>query len=168
MSRRRWIRCWIIGLATLLWPKSRAVAAGSLAPLDEMAFRRMVAEHRGKILLVDFWATWCSPCLAEMPKLVALSAARKQRGLDLVTISCDEPEQEMAAAQFVDRQGAPAPRYVRHAKSDDDFINAIDPKWSGALPALFLFDRNGKQVQSFIGETDPKLLAAAIDKMLSA
>lgn len=167
MSRRRWIRCWIIGLAALWWPKARSIAAGSLTPLDEAAFRRMVGTHRGRILLVDFWATWCSPCRAEMPKLVALFAAQKRRGIDLVTVSCDEPEQESAAAQFVDRQGAPAPHYVRHAASDDDFINAIDPKWSGALPALFLFDRNGKQVQSFIGETDSRPLETAIDRMLS-
>lgn len=163
MNRRRWI----ISLAAALWLKPKSIAAGSLLPLDEVAFRRMVAAHRGKILLVDFWATWCSPCRAEMPKLVALFAAQKRRGLDLVTISCDEPEQESAAAQFVERQGAPSPHYVRHATSDDDFINAIDPKWSGALPALFLFDRNGKQVKSFIGETDPKLLETAVDRMLS-
>lgn len=164
MNRRGWLAGLLAGL---LWPKPRLVAANALTPLDELAFRRMIAEHRGKILLVDFWATWCAPCREEMPKLVALVGAQKHNGLDLVTISCDEPEQEPAAAQFLDRQGAPAPRYIRRAKSDDDFINAIDPKWSGALPALFLFDRKGKQVQSFIGETDEKMLESAVSKLLS-
>jgi len=167
MNRRNWIRGWIISLAWLFWPKPKGIAAVSLTPLDEAAFRRMVAAHRGRILLVDFWATWCAPCRAEMPQLVALWTAQKRRGLDLVTISCDEPEQEPAAAQFVDWQGAPSPHYIRHVASDDNFINSIDPKWSGALPALFLFDRNGKLTQSFIGETDPKLLETAIDRMLS-
>ena len=160
-------RSWLAALGALLWTKPRALAAGPLIPLDETAFRQMVAAHRGKVLLVDFWATWCSPCREEMPKLIALSGAQKHKGFDLVTISCDEPEQELAAAQFVDRQGAPAPHYVRHAKSDDDFINAIDSKWSGALPALFLFNREGKQVQEFIGETDEKVLETAINKVLS-
>ena len=128
----------------------------------------MVAAHRGKVLLVDFWATWCSSCREEMPKLIALFDAQKRKGFDLVTISCDEPEQALAAAQFVERQRAPTPHYVRHAKSDDDFINAIDARWSGALPALFLFNREGKQVQEFIGETDEKVLETAINKVLSA
>lgn len=157
----------LVGLLALLWPARRATAGGTLAPLDTPAFRRLIAGHRGRVVLVDFWATWCAPCREEMPKLVALEAAQKAKGLVLVTISCDEPEQEGAAAQFVDRQGAPAPHYVKHAKSDDDFINAIDPKWSGALPALFLFDRSGKQLQSFIGETDMKSLEATIAKVLS-
>jgi thiol-disulfide isomerase/thioredoxin len=141
-------------------------SASRLIPLDESAFRQMVAAHRGKILLVDFWATWCAPCREELPKLVALHAARKNKGFDFLTISCDEPEQEADAAQFVASQGAPAPFYIRRATSDDAFINAIDPKWSGALPALFVFDRTGRQVRSFIGETDLKQLAAYIDTLL--
>lgn len=139
-----------------------------LIPLDESGFRQMVASHRGKILLVDFWATWCAPCREELPQLSALQAAKKRQGLDLVTISCDEPEQESAAAQFVIQQRALPPYYIRRAKSDDAFINAIDPKWSGALPALFVFDRKGDQVRSFIGETDIKQLAAYVDGLLHA
>jgi hypothetical protein len=57
------------------------------------------------------------------------------------------------------------PRYIRRAVDDDQFINAIDPKWSGALPALFLFDRSGRQLKSFIGETDITLLEAALRKL---
>ncbi len=157
----------MIGLGVAILANQKAVAGDTLAPLDEGAFRHMVAGHRGKILLVDFWATWCAPCREEMPKLIALCAAHKAKGVDLITISCDEPEQELAAAEFAHKQGAPPPPYVRHAKSDDDFINAIDPKWSGALPALFLFDRDGKQVRSFIGETDMKVLEAALENLSS-
>jgi thiol-disulfide isomerase/thioredoxin len=54
-------RSWLGALGALLWTKPRALAAGPLIPLDETAFRQMVGAHRGKVLLVDFWATWCSP-----------------------------------------------------------------------------------------------------------
>jgi len=153
----------------LLACAARALAAApSLIPLDELAFRRMVTSHRGKILLVDFWATWRSPCREELPKLVDLYTAQKSKGFDLTTISCDEPEQQASAAHFLQTQRTPEPAYIRHATSDDAFINAIDPKWSGALPALFLFDRKGAVIQSFIGETDMKLLEKTINKALAS
>jgi len=145
-----------------------SAAPGGLSPLDEQAFRQMAASHRGKVLLVDFWATWCAPCRDELPKLVALYSTYKSKGLVLAAISCDEAEQETQAAAFVTKQAAPLPHYIRRAKDDDQFINAVDPKWSGALPALFLFDRNGRQALSFIGETNMTKLDDAIRRLLAA
>ena len=159
-------RSFVSGLTVLFSANIKSVAASALTPLDEAGFRRMVAEHRGKVLLVDFWATWCAPCREEFPKLVALHSTYEQKGFNFVTISCDEPEQETQAAGFAAAQRAPAPRYIRRAQNDDTFINSIDPKWSGALPALFVFDRSGRQTQSFIGETDIRQLEAVIKKLL--
>jgi len=153
-------------MAGLLAVRVQSRAATALIPLDEEAFRRMVADHRGKVLLVDFWATWCAPCREELPKLVALSSNHRGQGFDFVTISCDEPEQDAEAAAFVAAQRVPSPRYIRRAKDDDIFINSIDPKWSGALPALFVFDRAGRQAHSFIGETNMQQLDAFIKSLL--
>ena len=158
-------RCFVAGLL-LSQAVLKSRAASTLSPLDENAFRQMVASHHGKVLLVDFWATWCAPCREELPKLVALYSANQQKGLDFVTVSCDEPEQESAAASFIASQRAPQPAYIRHARDDDKFINSIEPKWSGALPALFLYDSAGHQAQSFIGETDMKQLEAALNRLL--
>ena len=83
-----------------------------------------------------------------------------------MTISADEPEQEADAEKVLRQAGAPSPAYRKQAKKDEEFIDAIDPQWSGALPALFLYDRQGKKVRSFIGETDMPTLAAAIEKLL--
>jgi thiol-disulfide isomerase/thioredoxin len=159
-------RDWLFGLATSFALKATLAAADSLSPIDEAGFRRLVSAHRGRVLLVDFWATWCAPCREEMPKLVALHS-RYAKELDLVTISCDDPEAATQAANFVALEDAPLPRYIRRASNDDQFINGIDPKWSGALPALFLFDRSGSQVKSFIGETDMAQLEAALKKLLA-
>jgi thiol-disulfide isomerase/thioredoxin len=140
--------------------------AATLTPVDEAAYEKLVRAQKGSVVLVNFWATYCVPCRKEMPALVALESRLRARGLRLVTISADEPEQEAQARAFLDQVKVPAPTYIRRARNDDQFINAIDPKWSGALPASYLYDRQGKKVKSFFGEVDLKELEAAILKLL--
>jgi hypothetical protein len=98
---------------------------------------------------------------------VKLHAKLKARGLEVITVSADEPETVNAAPKFLKDTGAAAlPAYVKRAKDDDKFIGGLDPKWQGALPALFLYDKTGKKVQAFFGETPISKIEAAITKLL--
>jgi len=143
-------------------------AAPKLAPVDETSYAKLLADHRGKVVMVDFWATYCVPCRAEMPQLVAMHAKLRDKGLQLITVSADEPEKQAEAEKFLAQRGATAPAYIKNAKDDDKFINLVDPKWSGALPALFLYDRTGRKVKMFVGETPMKELEAAVSKLLAS
>ena len=138
--------------------------ADTLKRVDEGGFARLVSENKGKVVYFDFWATWCDPCRAEMPWLAQLAAKYENRGFRLITISADEPEQEPAVRQFVAQQKIPP--YIKRAENNERFINAIDVKWSGALPAGFLYDRQGQRVRSFIGEVEQGVLEDAIRKVL--
>lgn len=141
--------------------------AQTMNPVDEAGYQKLVQSQKGSVLVVDFWATWCKPCRAEIPQLVKLNDKLKAKGLKLVTISADEPEAEGTAKKFLADMGAAGlPSYVKRAKDDDKFINAIDPKWPGALPALFIYDRTGKKVRAFIGESSMAEVEAAIVKLL--
>lgn len=146
-----------------------AIAAGlaaqpRLLPLDAAGYRKLLAAHKGKIVLVDFWATWCPPCLDELPQLVQLQ--RRLGGkFQLVTISADEPEQEAEALKVLAEFGVPPPAYIKRSGDNDAFIRSVDTSWSGALPALFLYDRQGRKVRSFIGETEISTIEAAIRKL---
>ena len=142
-----------------------SLEGAQLVPLDSQAYARMIQGHQGKVVLVDFWATWCEPCREELPKLAAL--AKKIDKFDLVTISADEPEKEAAATSVLDKEGLAPPRYVKHADDDQVFIDSVDKQWSGALPALFLYDATGKRIASFIGESNISDIEAAIRKALS-
>jgi thiol-disulfide isomerase/thioredoxin len=143
-----------------------AAHAAELKPVDETGYARLVAASKGKVTLVNFWATYCVPCRKEMPQLVALEARLRARGFQLVTISADEPEQTRAAAQLLAQYQAPAPYYRKQAQDDDKFARAIDPKWDGALPASFLYDKQGRKVRAFFGAVNIAALAAAIEKLL--
>jgi thiol-disulfide isomerase/thioredoxin len=141
-------------------------AQSKLAPLNEASFAKMVAAHKGKIVLVDFWATWCVPCRAEMPQLVKLAEKLRARGFDLVTVSADEPAKEAAALKVLAENSVAAPFYLKKVDDDDKFYNSVDTKWSGEMPAMFIYDRTGKRVRSFLGETPMKDIEAAIQKLL--
>jgi thiol-disulfide isomerase/thioredoxin len=140
--------------------------ASQLAPVDEQSYAAMLRSHRGQVVLVDFWATWCDPCREELPRLAALARALDARKFALVTVSADEPEQEVAAAALLDKTGIGQPRYIKHAGDDQSFIDSIDKQWSGALPALFLYNVKGVRIASFIGESSSADIEAAIRKAL--
>jgi thiol-disulfide isomerase/thioredoxin len=142
------------------------LATGPLVPINESGFQKLVDSHKGKVVLYDFWATWCAPCRAEFPQLVLLEDKLRSQGLQVITISADDQEHRAAADKFIQMFRVEGPAYRKQADDDDHFINAIDPKWSGALPALFLYDRAGHKVRSFIGETDMAALEKAVRKQL--
>jgi thiol-disulfide isomerase/thioredoxin len=153
-------------MITLLLGAVLLAAPPALAPMDEAGYQKIIAAHKGKVLLVNFWATWCEPCRAEMPALAKMETRLKAKGFALVTISADEPEDEKMARDFLAKAGIAGTPYLKKVKNDDKFISGLEPKWSGALPALFLYDKTGKRVKFVQGETDLAKLEAEIAKLL--
>ncbi|HYL76149.1 MAG TPA: TlpA family protein disulfide reductase [Bryobacteraceae bacterium] len=165
----------LISRATLEKPETKAfgctiqrakrTAAYALKPIDEAGFTRRLAAYKGKIVLFDFWASWCGGCREEMPGLIALDRKLRKRGFVLVTISVDEPDDEPAAIAFLKQNAAPYPAYRKKAKSDEAFMSMVDKKWTGALPATFLFGPDGKRAASFFGATGMAEIEAAVNKL---
>jgi thiol-disulfide isomerase/thioredoxin len=163
--RKTWFtRSFVVWLASsvLLF----AATGPTLTPLDESGFQKLVQSNVGKVVLYEFWATWCAPCRKEMPELIRLEKKLRAAGFALITISADEPEQDARAAKILEQAGAPKPAYRKEAKKDEDFINSLDREWSGALPALFLYDKSGHRVRSFIGEADMGAVEKAVRALL--
>jgi thiol-disulfide isomerase/thioredoxin len=142
------------------------LAAEPLPKINETGYPKMLAAQKGKVVLVDFWATWCVPCRKELPELAKLEAKLKAKGLVLVPISADEPENEAAAREFLAKAGVKTQGYLKAPKDDDAFIRAIDAKWGGELPAIVLYDKTGKKAQIWKGETSVAAIEAAVAKLL--
>ncbi|HVG39137.1 MAG TPA: TlpA disulfide reductase family protein [Pyrinomonadaceae bacterium] len=124
------------------------------------------AGKEARPLLVNFWATWCEPCRAEMPELVRIDQDFRARGLDLILVSIDDvADVKTTVPQFLtEMKAARLSSYLLSATDPDAAIAAIDPEWPGALPATFLYDGGGKLTYRHIGLIKPEELRAALEK----
>ena len=141
-------------------------AEAGFIDVDAAHLRERLRVEPSPYLLVNVWSTWCEPCVEEMPELLATARRYASRGLGIVLISADPPSQREEALTFLRAQHAPLPSWMKRG-SDDAFIEALHPAWTGALPATLLLDRE-RRVRRFIeGPVTGEMLAAAIDEMLS-
>jgi len=141
------------------------LSVAPLQPVSETAYTSLIHANRGRVLVVNFWATWCGGCRQEMPSLVALANRDAGKGVRLLLISADERTDEPKARSFMDSVHASGTLYIKAASNDDAFIRAVDAKWSGTLPSTFVYDRNGKLVQSYTGIVDMKALENLINRL---
>ncbi|MEP0774113.1 MAG: TlpA family protein disulfide reductase [Acidobacteriota bacterium] len=121
-----------------------------------------VRASQSEVVLVNIWATWCLPCREEFPALVRLSRELPQERLDLVLVSADFPDQAEMARQFLAEQGVTFPSYIKEGK-DQEFIDAVSERWSGALPATLVYDRSRRLVRFWEGGASFEEFRAAVD-----
>ena len=138
-----------------------------VSPADAPTLKKAIAAEKGHVVLVDFWATWCGPCMAEFPELVKLHRKYQSKGLVVFTVSADSTRDiKSKVVPFLQKKRADFPQYLERADDPEDFINAFDPHWDGDLPRTFLYDRHGHLVKEF-GEQTPKGFEKALKPLLA-
>lgn len=121
--------------------------------LDRDGLRKLVQERSGRILLLNVWATWCQPCVAEFPDLVRLYNTYNKDTIEIVGISVDYPDEiETKVIPFLKKYNVPFKVYVAKFDKQEDFINGVNSSWNGAIPATFIYGTNGSQRFSLIGQ----------------
>jgi thiol-disulfide isomerase/thioredoxin len=114
-----------------------------MLPVPPDSISALVRASGGKATLVSVWASWCEPCRMEFPNVVRLAHAYKERGLRVIFISADLTDDLPAARKFLAEEGVDWKAYYK--KGDDTaFMNALDSRWTGAIPGSFLYDEDGK------------------------
>lgn len=150
-------------LAALLNP---ARPAPEPTPVVAAAVLAEVKKPGAGAVLVNVWATWCMPCREEFPDLLHVARELQPKGLRLVLVSVDFPGDEAETVKFLTSQGVDFPTYFRTGK-DESFVDGLERQWSGAIPATFLYDAEGKLVRFWEGKASypviKKRALAALD-----
>ncbi|MEW6712461.1 MAG: TlpA disulfide reductase family protein, partial [Candidatus Riflebacteria bacterium] len=98
---------------------------------------------KGKVLLVDFWATWCPPCRAEVPNIVKAYKEYNPKGFEIVGISFDESREKFD--EYIKENAMPWPQYF----DGKGWQNEVGPTYGiQSIPAMYLLDKEGKVVTS--------------------
>jgi peroxiredoxin len=122
---------------------------------DTQNQQRSFSEWKGKTLLVNFWATWCPPCVAEMPELVELQADMASRNLQIIGIGIDSPSN---IRQFAEKLEISYPLLVAGMEGTE--LSRQFGNQGGGLPFTVLIGADGRVRQTYIGRLDMKKVRA--------
>ncbi len=113
-------------------------------------FQQILQDREAALKVVNFWATWCAPCLEEFPDFIRLGKDLADQGVEVFFVSMDFEDEKPAVEAFLAEQGYSDTSYLRVGE-DREFITAIQEAWTGALPATFLYSQNGSLVDFWQG-----------------
>lgn len=114
-------------------------------------------QHRGKVIVINYWATWCGPCRFETPGLVRVANEMTPRGVEFVGVTVDQDLGKVPA--FVQQYSVP---YIIVTPGNDP-----NDKLAEVLPTTFLYDRNGSLAKTYTGIVLESTLRSDIEKLLS-
>ena len=136
-------------------PKAKTVATAAAAgpeiklyPIDKVGYEAFLVHYPGKVVLVDFWATWCPKCREDFPHTVELDRKHGFEGLVVVSFACDDADKEEEILAFLRAQQATFKNLRSVAGADEKTFEDFQIA-GGALPHYKLYNRQGKLSKTF-------------------
>ena len=147
---------WLLAAVTLvLAPASLASDPNdpaTLTPMDRDMLRGELSASEGRVVLVNLWATWCTPCLREIPDLLALEAELPASDFRLLAISMDDAYSEGWVTEFKAKHFPALVSFINAELDMDTLVSVIDPVWNETLPTSYIFNRDGEVVKKVQGK----------------
>jgi thiol-disulfide isomerase/thioredoxin len=138
------MRQFLIFLALIVCP-FLAAAQGKAPIIKLKQLQDHIGEPTGHIKVINFWATWCAPCIKELPLLEKLDQERADVKVTLVSMDLDLDPNPEKVYRFIDRKKIKSQVLILDEKDPNSWISQVEKSWSGALPATIII--NGKTGQ---------------------
>ncbi|QXP62819.1 TlpA family protein disulfide reductase [Polaribacter sp. R2A056_3_33] len=105
----------------------------------------LLEKNDGKTYVVNFWATWCAPCVKELPAFEKLNKEYAAKNVEVILVSLDFPKQvDKRLIPFINKHNLQSKVVLLNDINEDVWIKAIDSTWSGAIPATLIYNANGR------------------------
>jgi thiol-disulfide isomerase/thioredoxin len=134
----------------------------ALESIDADGAAALARNEGDRLLVVNLWATWCGPCVQELPELVTINRMYRGRPFRLVTISLDEPDKRDEALRVLKENKVAATNYLFTGDDKDALAAALDKDWPGPIPYTLVIAPGGKVIYRKLGAFDPLELKRAI------
>lgn len=133
-------------LASVLVLVAHTLPAQQVDVIKFAQLEKMMTTFNQEVAVFNFWATWCKPCIEEMPYLEQARAAYPQQKLGVYLISLDFVEEiDTKVKKFVQRRDIKSRVLLLDETDYNAFIDKIDPRWSGAIPATIIIDKKNNK-----------------------
>ena len=112
----------------------------------------LLEKNDGKTYVINFWATWCAPCVKELPAFEKLKQEYANKNVEVILVSLDFPKQvDKRLIPFINKNQLQSKVVLLNDVNEDIWIKAIDSTWSGAIPATLIYNANSRNFyeQSF-------------------
>jgi len=153
-------------ITVLAWLVYLPTFAQNKAPMVKLTELQQLINTPGEqIRVINFWATWCAPCIKELPLFEKLNQENKDVKVSLVSMDIDLDPDPEKVYRFVARKKIQSEVLILNERNPNDWIDKIDKKWSGALPATLVVNtKTGKRtfVEKELHEGDLEKLIAEI------
>jgi len=122
------------------------VQAQAVKPIGKDSFLAILnTQHLNQPIIFNFWATWCKPCIEELPYFMQLDSALGKDSIALVFLSFDSPSNPQKVEKFVRSKNIKGIHYLINDVDLDAFITAVNPDWEGNIPYTILFNAHGRK-----------------------
>jgi thiol-disulfide isomerase/thioredoxin len=138
----------------------------TVALADAQALGKLRQNRSGKLRLVNFWATWCGPCITEFPDLVKINRSFRHRAFELITVAANFPDEQKAVLAFLQKNQAATQNLLFASTDKYKLMASFDPEWNGALPYTLLLGPKGEVLYKMQGPIDPLEVKRIIVKSL--
>ena len=133
-----------------------------LEQIDIEGLKSIAANKTDKLRLVNVWATWCAPCLEELPEFVTINRMYRKRKFEMVTISADDVDKIDFAKRVLEKTNVSCRNVLFNSGNRDELLETLDPEWEGGMPYTVLIAPGGKIVFRKQGQIDPVELKQVI------